>query len=505
MARLLMRHEDALSVLQQSTTWVLFQPRTILPNLYNAAQAWYDLKQNTPESLALPMRTILWQKLMSILAQRAQKVLDDQEAQSQAVDLDLYDPNHGFKYQKWDNKEGTMKAIPGKDPLPPPSQANRGDRQGDVGAEYPSPAPQSVPCPEAAAGADGGSHGHLAPGSRVARRGHSQVLGAPSAALPQLSPADAGVHPPSGSPPTVSTGPAAAIPPQLPEHSASETAAGLLALLPRLQLLNPSNYCYSHACLLAYLWLVGTSPLPHHQVLGREPIRSFLKQAQSRPRIHLWSLLPWRQAMRAWRNPARQQDAADYLLHLHQVLNAPCFQGLWQSYDDSRHLRDEGGVCPLILSGIHDDSAESLPLTTVQAHVQRWHNQHHKHALIAGTDVVALQLSRFSNARGIATKLHHRIKAEPDILLPQWTSTGILWRTYQLQAMIQHIGDRATTGHYRAALQPVSSSSPQTDSWFHTDDNQEAQRVHISALETTSYILFYTVRWTEDIAAHSGP
>ena len=122
MARLLMRHEDALSVLQQSTTWVLFlttqQPRTILPELYNAAQAWYDLKQNTPESLALPMRTILWQKLMSMLAQRAQKVLDDQEAQSQAEDLDLYDPNHGFKYQKWDNKEGTMKAIPGRDPLP---------------------------------------------------------------------------------------------------------------------------------------------------------------------------------------------------------------------------------------------------------------------------------------------------------------------------------------------------------------------------------------------------
>ena len=122
MARLLMRHEDALSVLQQSTTWVLFlttqQPRTIIPELYSAAQAWYDLKQNNSESLSLPMRTILWQKLMSMLAQRAQKVLDDQEAREQAEDLDLYNPNHGFKYQKWDNKEGIMKAIPGKDPLP---------------------------------------------------------------------------------------------------------------------------------------------------------------------------------------------------------------------------------------------------------------------------------------------------------------------------------------------------------------------------------------------------
>ena len=386
---------------------------------------------------------------------------------------------------------------------PSSSQEDRGDRQGDVGVEHPSSAPQPIPCHAAAAGTDGRSHGHVAPGSRVERRGHGQVLGAPSATLPQLGFADAGVHTPTGSPPTVSTGPAAAVPSQLPAHPVPETAAGLLALLPRLRLSNPSNYCYSHACLLAYLWLVGKSSMPI-QVLGREPIKSFLKQAQSRPRLHLWSLLPWRQAMRTWRNPARQQDAADYLLHLHQVLNASCFQGLWQSYDDSRHLRDEGGVCPLILSGIHDTTDESIPLITVQEHVQRWHNQHHKHALIAGTDVVALQLSRFSNARGIATKLHHRIKAEPDILLPQWTSTGILWRTYQLQAMIQHIGDHATTGHYRAALQPVASSGP-TDSWFHTDDDQEAQRVHITALETTSYILFYKVRWTEDSTAHSGP
>ncbi|CAE7659293.1 unnamed protein product [Symbiodinium necroappetens] len=282
MARLLMRHEDALSILQQSTTWVLFlttqQPRTIIPELYSTAQAWYDLKQNNAESITLPMRTILWQKLMSMLAQRAQKVLDDQEAQAQAEDLDLYDPNHGFKYQKWDNKEGAMKMIPGKDPLP-------AKRIVEIAKEL-------------------------------------SVL---------------------------STGP-------------------------------------------------GTD-----------------------------------KAMRAWRNPARQQDAADFLL-------------------------DEGGVCPLILSGIHDAATES----------------------------------------GIATKLHHRIKAEPDILLPQWTPTGILWRTYQLHAMIQHIGDSATTGHYRAALQPATSSRPPDESWFHTDDNQEAQRVNIDALETTSYILFYKIRHAED-------
>ena len=74
---------------------------------------------------------------------------------------------------------------------------------------------------------------------------------------------------------------------------------------------------------------------------------------------------PWRQAVRRWQHPSRQHDAADCFLHQHQVLNAPCLQGLWQSYDSARNLRDEGGVCPLILSGIRDTTG--VPLTFAQS------------------------------------------------------------------------------------------------------------------------------------------
>ena len=54
---------------------------------------------------------ILWQKFISELIQRAHKVLDEQEAREQAIKLDLYDFNHGFKYQKWDNQLGAMKTM----------------------------------------------------------------------------------------------------------------------------------------------------------------------------------------------------------------------------------------------------------------------------------------------------------------------------------------------------------------------------------------------------------
>ena len=166
------------------------------------------------------VRTILWQKLMSMLAQRAQKVLDDQEAQAQAEDLDLYDPNHGFKCQKWDNKEGAMKMIPGKDPLP-------AKRIVEIAKELSvlSTQPQLLNRFHATRQLQE----HLAPGSGLERRSHGPVLGAPPVALPQLSSADVGMHASAGSPTTLSAGPATAVPPQFPEHPAPETAAGLLA------------------------------------------------------------------------------------------------------------------------------------------------------------------------------------------------------------------------------------------------------------------------------------
>ena len=113
--------------------------------------------------------------------------------------------------------------------------------------------------------------------------------------------------------------------------------------------------------------------------------------------------------MQRWRQPSRQHDAADFLLYLHQVLNAPCLQGLWQSYDSGGILRDEGGVCPLILSGLRE--ASNALLTSAQ------------HALVPGTEAVVLQLNRFdfSNETGIASKLDHRLLADPDILMPLWS------------------------------------------------------------------------------------
>ena len=373
MARLLMRHKDALSVLQQSTTWILFlttqPPGIILPKLFNTAQGWHEMKYNDPESITQPMRIILWQKLMAELCLRAQKVLDDPEARDQAIQLHLYDPNAGFGYRKWSNKEGGSDEAPGGSGATP-SKAHCGDSAGAGDTQRALPAPEQVSCHQATPGEDGRHDSDLALGNWLERGADCTVLGTPPASLTQLGSHDDWLHSPSRQAAEISSGTAAAIPPPIHEHAAAATAVealAALALIPRLQLQNSSNYCYSHACLLTYLWTVLHSS-SSYQVLDREPLRSLFRQARRSPRLHLWSLLPWRQAMRLWKQPSRQHDAADFLLHLHQILNAPCLQGLWQSYDTAHRLCDEGGVCPLVLSGLNDSDNELL--TSAQSHSQ---------------------------------------------------------------------------------------------------------------------------------------
>ena len=133
--------------------------------------------------------------------------------------------------------------------------------------------------------------------------------------------------------------------------------------------------------------------------------------------------------------------------------------------------------------------------------VRRWHAQHRRHALVPGTEAAALQLNRFSyrNEQGIAGKLDHRIRADPDILMPQWSllssTDGVLWRTFRLHAIIKHIGPTTVSGHYRAALQPYQDDSPDSMTLCgHTEDGQSATQILPSLIEDTNYILVYRLR-----------
>ena len=197
--------------------------------------------------------------------------------------------------------------------------------------------------------------------------------------------------------------------------------------------------------------------------------------------------------MRRWQQPSRQHDATDFFLHMHQVLHAPCVQGLWQSYDSDRTLRDEGGVCPLILSGLRD--MVSAPLTPAQSHINLWSSRG------INMPVCQVQKQRGCSSTVLTSAMNsalpacwtdHRIHADPDILIPQRSSiSGVIWGTYQRRAIVQHLGPSTVSGHYCAELKP---SGDHHQHWHHTDDAKPATLVLPSSLGASNYLLIYPLR-----------
>ena len=121
MARLVLRHEDSLSIAASENGYMLFikanGPASILPGLYQAGQEWKKKKEEDPSSLKLPLRVILFQLMIRELIDRLKK-LGNQEILKQAVEAKLCCVNKMFCYVQWDEKE--KKRTPRSDRAPIP-------------------------------------------------------------------------------------------------------------------------------------------------------------------------------------------------------------------------------------------------------------------------------------------------------------------------------------------------------------------------------------------------
>ena len=263
-----------------------------------------------------------------------------------------------------------------------------------------------------------------------------------------------------------------------------------------LKLQNPSNFCYSHACLLAYLWTAAAfGPLKqavkHQAVL--QLLQNILSAAQP---VNLWSKIPWRQALREWSQPGRQHDAADFLLVLDRQLQADCFSTDWLAFHQEHGgCVDTGTSCPLALTAVHANASvpesrsrvsETVSLQNV---VTLWHRQTAVHALASGAQACALQLSRFRLVQGTARKVLFHASIPHEIQIPVWHGAGVLHTTYCLQAMIVHLGESMHAGRYRSVLVRDDRR------WYYTNDNAEAVLVHrdtdFREIAQNVYIAFY--------------
>ncbi|CAE7191337.1 unnamed protein product [Symbiodinium microadriaticum] len=117
---LVLRHDNALNILAQDQTYMIFV-RTDIPGnlasiLYEAGKAWNDLKASNPEKLEAPMRVILFQKLLFTVKARLEQILTSEDKLHQAQNLHwITEDGASLNAMKWDpehNRHVVNKELP---------------------------------------------------------------------------------------------------------------------------------------------------------------------------------------------------------------------------------------------------------------------------------------------------------------------------------------------------------------------------------------------------------
>ena len=127
---------------------------------------------------------------------------------------------------------------------------------------------------------------------------------------------------------------------------------------------------------------------------------------------------------------------------------------------------------PANLTGLHDDTASGR-LTSAQSHIHCWHSQNCLHALTAGTEAVALQLTSFNNAR--AHLAHPSMDPYGNYLA-------------YISAHCHHSTLRGDSDHRALSHSPATVPARYSHlTWLYTHDNQSAADCRI-AIFLAAYI-----------------
>ena len=278
------------------------------------------------------------------------------------------------------------------------------------------------------------------------RSGHSQ----PQPAPPTSQPLQAQVHPVAASERVVSSCQtkrqshlgsffrATAAP-----SEGGASAGGLWSL--RLRLRNPHSLCYLNA---------GVHSLVHFlEVIRSEDYSALVqvcRQAQNSGRVlSLHLQLVVRSLFQGWRFTNVQRDCAELLFQAVDLRSGSWSQ--WERRDQHDVVR-EVGACPILLR-IPTENA-----TTLQELVDYWISDDGHRSLTAVRPLM-IQLGR-STEHG---KNHTNVSFSDRVALPVRTDMGVEQRSFRAVSGVIHLGERITSGHYRAVLRQGSQ-------WYITDD-----------------------------------
>ena len=182
------------------------------------------------------------------------------------------------------------------------------------------------------------------------------------------------------------------------------------------------------------------------------------------------------------RRPSLQHDVCELYHFLRERFNMPGFAGTWEA----RAVMDNCCRCLERNSLTNPVSLTLQRPSSFQALIDEWHGgEVGLQALTEPPAKLALQIKRYTQD---GMKLQHPVHTEATIQLPAFVhdiQSQLL--TYRVDAIVFHLGDRPTEGHYQTALQ-------QAGQWFITNDGCKPTRASAHAIAATvapnSYLFF---------------
>ena len=348
-----------------------------------------------------------------------------------------------------------------------------GDQEHRPPASAPSPGQRIAPLPlpptshrDLGRTGDRIHHGRW-PEGRVRTGG----LHTPSHSVPAVGDTDCVNEPPSGQASTL-----------LPGQSHPGSARQAVG---QMRLANSTNVCYMNAFFTAWMW--SSWPIQHPALqVHAQARRGIAALLEARRPIHLLTHPVWSAILHDWQDPHSQHDVAEFALFAASALPIPCMQLNWQSRvttDTGVEITEAGRTVTL-----------GLDLTTmrhpdVQGLINHWSTQVITCAFSEPPSLAVLQVARFQGAG----KYQGLVSCQCHILLPVFrddTHVDTDRMPYSLQAACIHVGDQATTGHYRALLWDEGNGR-----FLLSDDGQCVDMLSMSAanelLSRYCYLLFY--------------
>lgn len=251
----------------------------------------------------------------------------------------------------------------------------------------------------------------------------------------------------------------------------------LIHWMQRVSFTNTTNQCYFNAALAAWVWSHLCLKEWRPFFLG-DSSNKLLSELCDLPATFDWGTSTWLEPLlRRFGLLGSQQDAAEFTQMLMGFTSATHLTQLWEkrSVDSGIMVQEQFNHMDLIRLNFPDDPFAADQDLTLNDLFDHWaQDTPPRSALTTQPGLMCIHLSRFTSLEDQSLfRIHKTVQAMLGVQVPYFVDSHTLdrdWQGMEVVAMISHLGEDASSGHYRAALR--CRHDCQDHMWLLLDDNK---------------------------------